>query len=97
LSVVGHAYSNIFEDMAALMRHAAKKQWFGPKDDLAVQHNKQLFVLGVDATDANRYELKTALSLLEYLLRPERIEATRAVILFHENNNKYVPRQFPPH
>jgi hypothetical protein len=88
MSVVGHAYSNIFEDMAALMRHAAKKHWFGPKDDLAIQHNNNLFVLGFDATDANRYELKTALSLVEYLLTPERIEATRAAILFHENNKK---------
>ena len=50
LLVMGHAHSNIFEDMAALMQHAAKKQWFGPKDDLAVQHNKQLFVFGVEAT-----------------------------------------------
>ena len=71
LAVVGHAYSTIFENMTVLMRHAAKRQWFGPKDDLAVQHNNNLFVLGVDATDANRYELKTALSLVEYLLRPE--------------------------
>jgi hypothetical protein len=37
LSVVGHAYSIIFENMAALMRHATKQQWFGPKDDVAVQ------------------------------------------------------------
>jgi hypothetical protein len=58
--VVGYIYSNIFEDLTALMRHTWKKQWFGPKDDLAVHHNKQLFVLGVDSNDSNRWELKTS-------------------------------------
>lgn len=95
LTAVFDAFSNFFHDMKDLMRHTGKLAWFGPKEDLAVIHNRNLYILGNTANDTNRYELSTAVKFLEYLLKPERIEATRAVILFHCNPGRLVIRQLP--
>ena len=93
LAVVRREFSNYFVDMKALKQHTNKNEWFEPKEYLAVEHNNNLFILGVDATDVNRYESKTAVKLLEYLTKPVRLQATRAVILFHCNPERLVLRQ----
>jgi hypothetical protein len=66
LAVVREVYSDYFTDMSALMRHVSKRQWFGPQENLAVVHNKRLVIVGVADSHASRYELRTALKLLEF-------------------------------
>jgi hypothetical protein len=90
LPVVLEAFSNSFNDMNVLMQHTGKKQWFGPREDLAVEHNKNLFILGVDATRVNRYELSAAFKFLEYVTKAVRLQATRAVILYHCDPERFV-------
>jgi hypothetical protein len=85
LAVVRDALSEYFDDQSAMMHHVSKRQWFSQQENLAVVHNnKRLFIVGVAASDACRYELSTAVKLLEYVTISKRLEATWGAILFHK-------------
>jgi hypothetical protein len=88
LAVVQEAFSNFFRDLAALKCHVGKKDWFGPEEILAVSHNKEVYILGIAAVSAHRYDFGTAVKLLRYVTEPQRLAPTRAVILFQKNIRK---------
>jgi len=88
LAVFQGAFSKLFRDFTVLKCYVTKKDLFGPEETLAVSHIKDVYILGIAALSAHRYDFGNTVKLFRYATEPLRLAPTRAVMLFYKSFRK---------